>query len=720
VVLGTATASHSPRQGIDFFPLTVDYEERMYAAGKIPGGFIKREGRPSTESILVSRLTDRPLRPLFPKGFRNDVQVVITPLSVDLENTPDVVAITAASTALMISDIPFGGPIGAVRVGLVDGEFIINPTPSQLRESRLDLILAANREAVCMVEADGLGVTEDEVLEALDRGHRAIIPLLDAQIRLREKAGKDKREFPLSTPNEELTREVSDFAGDRLRQALVNRDKQERETHLAELREQVTERFSSENLDETEINTVFDSLVKKTTRSMILNEGVRPDGRTLREIRPISVDAGVLPRTHGSGLFTRGQTQVLTVATLGSTSDEQTIDGLGVEESKRYMHHYNFPAFSTGETKPLRGPGRREIGHGMLAERALAGMIPSTDKFPYTIRLVSEVLASNGSTSMASVCGSTLALLDAGVPISAPVAGIAMGLITDDEGKFAVLTDIQGMEDALGDMDFKVAGTRSGITAIQMDIKVSGLSREIMAQALQQANDARQYILNRMLEVLPEPRTEMSRYAPRITRIQINPDKIGAVIGPGGKQIKKIIEETKVSIDIEDDGSVLIASSDADATKRAIEIVRSLTEEVEVGRIYHGTVRRLMDFGAFVEVLPGKDGLVHISQLATHHVDKVSDVVNVGDALDVKVTGIDSLGRINLSHRAVLDPDSEVTAGSGENGPPRRSGDGSGGGERRGGGHGGPRRSGPPGDRGGRSGGGYNPNRPRSDRPRES
>jgi polyribonucleotide nucleotidyltransferase len=720
VVLATATASQSPRQGVDFFPLTVDYEEKMYAAGKIPGGFIKREGRPSTESILVSRLTDRPLRPLFPKGFRNDVQVVITPLSVDLENTPDVVAITAASTALMVSDIPFNGPIGAVRVGLVNVEYIINPTPSQLRESRLDLILAANREAVCMVEADGLSVTEDEVLEALDIGHQAIIPLLDAQIRLREKAGKAKREFPLSAPNEDLVRQVSEFVGERLREALVNRDKQDRETHISELRAQVVERFAGEEFDETEVNTVFDSLVKKTTRSMILQEGIRPDGRSLREIRPISVDAGVLPRTHGSGLFTRGQTQVLTVATLGSTSDEQTIDGLGVEESKRYMHHYNFPAFSTGETKPLRGPGRREIGHGMLAERALAGMIPSTEKFPYTIRLVSEVLSSNGSTSMASVCGSTLALLDAGVPITAPVAGIAMGLITDDEGKFAVLTDIQGMEDALGDMDFKVAGTRSGITAIQMDIKVSGLSREIMAQALQQANDARQYILNRMLEVLPEPRTEMSRYAPRITRIQINPDKIGAVIGPGGKQIKKIIEETKVSIDIEDDGSVLIASSDADATKRAIEIVRSLTEEVEVGRIYHGTVRRLMDFGAFVEVLPGKDGLVHISQLATHHVDKVSDVVNVGDPLDVKVTGIDSLGRINLSHRAVLDPDSEVSVPSGENGPSRRSGEGSGGGERRGGGYGGPRRSGPPGDRGSRSGGGFNPNRPRPDRPRES
>ncbi|HZT95528.1 MAG TPA: polyribonucleotide nucleotidyltransferase [Chloroflexota bacterium] len=739
VVLATATASSSPRQGVDFFPLTCDYEEKLYAAGKIPGGFIKREGRPSTEAILVSRLTDRPLRPLFPKGFRNDVQVVVTPLSVDQENTPDVVAITAASAALMVSDIPFNGPIGAVRVGLIGDEFVVNPTFQQLRESRLDLVMAATRDAVVMVEADALGVSEADVLEALDTGHRAIVPLIHLQERLREAAGKPKREFPLAIPDEEFAARVSEYAGERLRSALVSQNKQQREEQLGALRKDVVEHFTSEEVDEQKVSSSFDALLKKTTRSMILDEGIRPDGRSLREIRPISVAAGILPRTHGSGLFQRGQTQVLTVCTLGSTSDEQMIDGLGEEESKRYMHHYNFPPFSTGETRPMRGPSRRDIGHGMLAERALAGMIPSSEKFPYTIRLVSEVLSSNGSTSMASVCGSTLALLDAGVPLTAPVAGIAMGLITDDTGRFAVLTDIQGMEDALGDMDFKVAGTRSGITAIQMDIKVSGLSRPIMEQALEQANVARQYILNRILEVMPGPRSEMSQYAPRITRIQINPDKIGAVIGPGGKQIKKIIEETKVSIDIEDDGSVLIASSDAAATQRAIEIVRSLTEEVEVGKTYHGTVRRLMDFGAFVEVLPGKEGLVHISQLATHRVEKVSDVVNLGDPLDVKVTGIDSLGRINLSHRAVIDPD-WVDSGNGGGEQSRRSGgygggdrarSGSGGygsGERRGGSDGPRRFDRPPGgerrDRGPRTGGGYNSNRPRRDHqdntPRES
>lgn len=717
VVLATATASANPRQGVDFFPLTVDYEERLYAAGKIPGGFIKREGRPSTEAILVARLTDRPLRPLFPKGFRNDVQIVVTPLSVDQENDPDVIAITAASTALMLSDVPFEGPVAAVRMGLVDDQLVVNPTVQQLAQSSLDLIMAATRNAVVMVEAEALGVSEDTVLEALSVGHDAIIPLLDVQERMQREAGKPKRDFPLSAPDQAFVQELRDYAGGRLREALVDRDKQTREEHLHALRSDVLERFASEEVTESQVGVAFDSLLKETTRSMILKEGIRPDGRSLREIRPISVDVGVLPRTHGSGLFTRGQTQVLTVCTLGSTADEQTIDGLGVEESKRYMHHYNFPPFSTGETRPLRGPGRREIGHGMLAERALAGVIPSSEKFPYTIRLVSEVLSSNGSTSMGSVCGSTLALLDAGVPLTAPVAGIAMGLVTDDQGDFAVLTDIQGIEDALGDMDFKVAGTRSGITAIQMDIKAKGLTREVMAQALQQANDARQYILNRILELMPEPRSEMSRFAPRITRIQINPDKIGAVIGPGGKQIKKIIEETKVSIDIEDDGSVLIASSDAAATQRAIEIVRSLTEEVEVGKVYQGTVRRLMDFGAFVEVLPGKEGLVHISQLAPHRVEKVSDVVNLGDKLEVKVTDIDSLGRINLSHRALLEPE----GGDGGNGPPpyRRPERTGGGGERRGGyeRQGGPprRHGGSGGDRGGRPGG-FNRGRPPRDR----
>ncbi|HEV3312762.1 MAG TPA: polyribonucleotide nucleotidyltransferase, partial [Chloroflexota bacterium] len=726
VLLVSAVGSKEPREGIDFFPLTCDYEEKMYAAGKIPGGFIKREGRPSTESILVSRLTDRPLRPLFPKGFRNDVQIVATPLCVDQQNDPDVIAITAASAALMLSDIPFGGPIGAVRVGLVDGDLVINPTVEQLATTELDLVMAASRHAVVMVEAEALGVPEDVVLEALRVGHEAIIPLLDMQERMQKEVGKTKREFPLATPDVRFAEEFSGYAGARLREALVNVDKAGREDKIADLRADVIAHFVSDEHNEQEVSSAFESLLKKTTRTMILDEGVRPDGRSLREIRPISAAVGILPRTHGTGLFTRGQTQVLTVCTLGSTSDEQTIDGLGAAEKKRYMHHYNFPPYSTGETRPMRGPGRREIGHGMLAERALAAMIPSSEKFPYTIRLVSEVLSSNGSTSMASVCGSTLALLDAGVPITAPVAGIAMGLVTDDTGRFAVLTDIQGIEDALGDMDFKVAGTRSGITAIQMDIKATGLTREVMAQALQQANDARQYILNRMLEVMPKPRSEMSEHAPRITRIMINPDKIGAVIGPGGKQIKKIIEETKVSIDIEDDGSVLIASSDAEATRRAIEIVRSLTEEVEVGRIYNGTVRRLMDFGAFVEVLPGKEGLVHISQLAAQRVEQVSDVVNVGDPLEVRVTGIDSLGRVNLSHRAALDanwvPESEGGAAPRRSDRPQGGGGGyrgggdrerQGSGPRRTGGYGG---GGAGGDRGPRrdGGGGYRPNRERA------
>jgi polyribonucleotide nucleotidyltransferase len=752
VVLATATASSQPRQGVDFFPLTVDYEERMYAAGKIPGGFIKREGRPSTEGILVARLTDRPLRPLFPKGFRNDVQIVVTPLSVDQQNDPDVIAITGASAALMISDIPFDGPVGAVRVGIVDGKPVVNPTVEQLATSELDMVMAATRHAVVMVEAEALGVTEEQILEAIRIGQEAIVPLLDLQERMRDEAGKPKRQFPLNAPDPDFLEQLTNYAAARLRQTLVGTDKQARNEEVGRLRDEVVSEFCTEERPEQEVGSAFDSLLKKTTRSMILNEGIRPDGRSLREIRPISVDVGVLPRTHGSGLFTRGQTQVLTICTLGSTADEQTIDGLGADEKKRYMHHYNFPPFSTGETKPLRGPSRRDIGHGMLAERALAAMIPSSEKFPYTIRLVSETLSSNGSSSMASVCGSTLALLDAGVPLTAPVAGIAMGLVTDDEGKYAVLTDIQGMEDALGDMDFKVAGTRSGITAIQMDIKAAGLTREVMGQALQQANDARQYILNRMLEVIPQPRGEMSRYAPRITRIQINPEKIGTVIGPGGKQIKKIIEETKVSIDIEDDGSVLIASSDPEATQRAIEIVRSLTEEVEIGKVYHGTVRRLMDFGAFVEVLPGKEGLVHISQLASQRVEKVSDVVNVGDSFDVKVTDIDSLGRINLSHRAITEPDGNGDAGAGR--PPRREGSydrdrprpsygggsGGGGGERRGGGGGGGggerrggggygggggggggqrRPGGYGGDRPRRSSGGYNPGQPPRDRPSE-
>ncbi len=710
VVLATATASKEPRPNMDFFPLTVDFEERLYAAGKIPGGYIKREGRPSTDAILTSRLTDRPIRPLFPKGFRNDVQIVLTPLSVDGENDPDILAINGASAALTISDIPFAGPVGAVRVAYIDGEIVINPLSSELEKSDLDLVMAATRDAVVMVEAGANQVAEDVILEALRRGHQAIIPLIDLQERMQREVGKEKKIYPLKTTPAELTQAVTDFVGSRLRESLVQPSKGERAEVVDTLEAELVGALSEAGWEAGDIKTAFESLIKKTTRSMILKENIRPDGRQRTEIRPISIEVGVLPRVHGSGLFTRGQTQALTIATLGSSSDGQTIDGLGPNEQKRYMHHYNFPPYSTGETKPLRGPGRREIGHGMLAERALESVIPSQEEFPYTIRLVSETLSSNGSSSMAATTGSTLALMDAGVPIKAPVSGIAMGLITDDEGAFAILTDIQGVEDALGDMDFKVTGTRTGVTAIQMDIKVSGLTDEILQQALQQARDARLIILDKMHDVIPEPRKEMSPHAPRITRIMINPDKIGTVIGPGGKMIKKIIEESKAQIDIEDDGSVFVASSSSESAQRAIDMIRGLTAEVEVGKQYTGTVKRLMDFGAFVEVLPGKEGLVHISQLATTRVEKVEDVVNVGDKLEVKVTGIDSMGRINLSHRALLEPDGGDGEGS-RGGPPPRNGGGGNGRDR--GDSGGFRR-----DRGGERRGPYETNRggpPRND-----
>jgi len=696
MVLATATASKEPRPNVDFFPLTVDYEEKMYAAGKIPGGFIKREGRPSTEAILVSRLTDRPLRPLFPKGFRNDVQVVITPLSVDGVNDPDTLAIVGASAALTISDIPFNGPVGAVRMGYIDGEYVVNPTLQELPNSKLDLIMAATRDAVVMVEAGAKQVPEDVILEALRRGHEAIKTIIEAEEELGRKAGKEKRDFPLKTLPEDLVTAMADYAGERLRENLIQPTKQERGAALDPLEAEVKGHFEEQGYEPNDIGAAWEGLMKKTVRSLILTQGIRPDGRSLTEIRPISIEVDVVPRVHGSGLFSRGQTQALTIATLASPDAAQTIDGLGIEESKRYMHHYNFPPFSTGETRPLRGPGRREIGHGMLAERALEAVLPSQEQFPYTIRLVSEILSSNGSTSMAATTGSTLALMDAGVPITAPVSGIAMGLITDDADNYAILTDIQGIEDALGDMDFKVTGTTEGVTAIQMDIKVAGLTPEIMATALQQARDARLFILNKMNAVIPSPRTEMSPYAPRITRIQINPEKIGTVIGPGGKMIKKIIEDTKASIDIEDDGTVYVGSTSAESAQQAIDMIRGLTAEVEVGQTYHGTVKRLMDFGAFVEVLPNKEGLVHISQLATHRVNRVEDVVKVGDHLDVKVTNIDSMGRINLSHRALLEPNGSEGEEGGHGGPPRgpRRGPGEFRGERRHDGGRGPRRDG--------------------------
>jgi polyribonucleotide nucleotidyltransferase len=722
VVLATATASKEPRPNIDFFPLTVDYEEKMYAGGKIPGGYIKREGRPSTEAILVSRLTDRPMRPLFPKGFRNDVQIVVTPLSVDSENDPDILAINGASTALTISDIPFGGPVGAIRMGWADGRAIVNPTRSQLETSELDLIMAGTRDAIVMVEAGANILPESAIIEALRLGHEAIQPLIDLQLRLQQSAGKAKREFPLKTVPEDLSSRLKDLVGQRLHDNLVHATKQEREGAVGELETEVRSQLEEAGFDPGDVKSAFESLEKKTVREMILKENTRPDGRSRAEIRPLKIEVGVLPRVHGTGLFSRGQTQALTIATLGSTSDEQRIDALTGDETKRYLHHYNFPPFSTGETKPMRGPGRREIGHGMLAERALEAVIPSQEDFPYTIRLVSEILSSNGSTSMAATTGSTLALMDAGVPIKAPVSGIAMGLITGEDGEYAVLTDIQGVEDALGDMDFKVTGTRDGITAIQMDIKVAGLTQEIMHEALEQARQARIFILDAMREVIAEPRKDLSPYAPRITRIMINPDKIGTVIGPGGKMIKRIVEETGAQIDIEDDGSVFIASNDRDSTQKAIDMITGLTAEVEIGKEYNGTVKRIMDFGAFVEVLPGKEGLVHISQLATQRINRVEDVVQVGDTLPVKVTEIDSMGRINLSHRAILDPEGAANSererrpagGAPRFGDKPREGGFRDRGDRGGGGGGGFRRDG---ERGG-GGGGFRRDGERSDRPR--
>ncbi len=660
VVLVTATLAKEPREGIDFFPLLVDYEERLYAVGKIPGGFIKREGRPSEKAILSARLIDRPIRPLFPEGFRNDVQVVATVLSVDQDCAPDITAMNGASVALSISDIPFSGPIGGVIVGRVNGEFVINPTVQQSEKSEMHLVVAGTKDAVLMVEAGAQEVPEEIMLDAIEFGHTAIKEIIKFQEKIIEAVGKEKLVVPVYKIEPEIEEAVRSYLLDKIDNAVRNPDKLARQEAVDQLEKETVEHFA-ETYPEQEkaVKEVFAKVLKETVRRMIINEGSRPDGRALDEIRPITCEVGVLPRTHGSGLFTRGQTQVLTVATLGAVSDEQILDGLGIEESKRYMHHYNFPPYSVGETRPMRGPGRREIGHGALAERALVPVLPSEDKFPYTIRLVSEVLESNGSTSQASVCGSTLALMDAGVPISAPVAGIAMGLIMDGD-KFAILSDIQGIEDALGDMDFKVAGTAKGITALQLDIKVKGISQEVLRHALAQAREGRLFILNKMLEVIPEPRKELSPYAPRIITMTIDPEKIRDVIGPSGKTIRKIIEETGVQIDIEDDGRVFIAAADAESGKKAVHIIECLTQDVEVGKIYMGKVVRLMDFGAFVEIipgalgLPGKEGLVHISQLDERRVSRVKDVLKEGDEIIVKVIEIDKQGRVNLSRKEAL------------------------------------------------------------------
>ncbi|GAQ26206.1 MULTISPECIES: polyribonucleotide nucleotidyltransferase [Tepidanaerobacter] len=655
VLLVTATASKKPREGVDFLPLTVDYEEKLYAVGKIPGGFIKREGKPSEKAILSARLIDRPLRPLFPKNLRNDVQVIATVLSVDQDNMPDILAINGASCALCISDIPFDGPVGAVSVGLVNGEYVINPTVEESEKSRLRLSVAGTKDAVLMVEAGADEVSEDEMLNAILYGHEEIKKIIAFQEEIIKEVGKPKMEIVTDDENEELEKAVREFATEKILKAIRIFDKTEREDCLDKIAEETILNFQEAYPEsDKQITEILTTITKEEVRKMISYEGIRPDGRTAKEIRPIWCEVGVLPRTHGSGLFTRGQTQVLTVATLGALGDVQILDGLGIEESKRYMHHYNFPPYSTGETRPMRGPGRREIGHGALAERALEPMIPPEEDFPYTIRLVSEVLSSNGSSSMASVCGSTLALMDAGVPIKAPVSGVAMGLIKQED-KVTILTDIQGMEDFYGDMDFKVAGTRNGITAIQMDIKIKGIDRDILKTALEQAREGRLYIMDKMLAVIPEPRKELSPYAPRIFTTTIDPEKIRDIIGPGGKTINKIISETNTKIDIEEDGKVYIAAPDESAGVKALEIINKITQDVEVGKIYMGKVMRTTNFGAFAEILPGKEGLIHISKLSSERVKRVEDVVKVGDEILVKVTDIDKQGRINLSHKDALD-----------------------------------------------------------------
>lgn len=654
-VLSTATASKEPKT-VDFFPLTVNYEERLYAVGKIPGGFIKREGRPSEKAILASRLIDRPIRPLFADGFRNEVQVVSIVMSVDQDCSSEVAAMFGSSLALTVSDIPFEGPIAGVIVGRIDGKFYINPTVEQAEKSDIHLVVAGTKDAINMVEAGADEVPEEVMLEAIMFGHEEIKRLIAFQEEIAQAVGTEKMEVKLYELDQELEASIREMAGNDINRAVQVVEKHTREAAINEVRAAVVAKFEEQEADEAtlkQVKEIMYKLVKEEVRRLITIEKVRPDGRKIDEIRPLSSETGLLPRTHGSGLFTRGQTQALSICTLGALGDVQILDGLGIEESKRFMHHYNFPQFSVGETGPMRGPGRREIGHGALGERALEPVIPSEKDFPYTIRLVSEVLESNGSTSQASICASTLAMMDAGVPIKAPVAGIAMGLVKSGDN-YTVLTDIQGMEDHLGDMDFKVAGTAKGVTALQMDIKIEGLSREILEEALQQAKSGRMEILNSMLATISEPKAELSRYAPKILTMAINPDKIRDVIGPSGKQINKIIEETGVKIDIEQDGTIFISSVNEEMNRKAKKIIEDLVREVEVGQMYLGKVKRIEKFGAFVELFPGKDGLVHISELAEERVGKVEDVVAIGDEVLVKVVEIDKQGRVNLSRKVVL------------------------------------------------------------------
>jgi polyribonucleotide nucleotidyltransferase len=655
VVMGNVTMSAKPRDGIDFFPLSVDFEERLYSVGKIPGSFMKREGKPSEKSILTSRVVDRPIRPLFPKDMRNDVSVVMTVLSVDPDNSPEITGMIAASIAIAISDIPWNGPIGGVSVGLVDGELILNPNLEQRAKNDLNLTLAASADKVVMIEAGANEVPDDKMLEAIQLGHDEIKKIVAFINDIQAQIGKPKIVFQSMEVDHDMFDKIEALALDKVKLALDTDDKNVREARLQPIKDEIHAAFDEEYPDKL---SMIDECIYKLQKKIVRNwlyEGKRVDGRGIDELRPLAAEVGVLPRVHGSGIFTRGQTQVLTVATLGPVSDRQKLDGIDEEEFKRYIHHYNFPSYSVGETKPSRGPGRREIGHGALAERALEPVIPPVEEFPYAIRLVSEILSSNGSTSQGSICGSTLALMDAGVPIKAPVAGISCGLITKEDGSYATMVDIQGLEDFFGDMDFKVGGTKNGITAIQVDIKVDGLTMDIIKEAFEKTHKARDYILDEiMLKAIPEPRPEVGKYAPKMMQIKIHPDKIREVIGSGGKVIQKITADCNVKIDIEDDGSVFVSGIDADNCNKAIRIINTIVNDPEVGAVYVGKVVRLMNFGAFVEIAPGKDGLVHISKLDNKRVEKVEDVVNIGDVIPVKVMEIDQQGRINLSLKDAL------------------------------------------------------------------
>lgn len=703
VVFATATMSKNPRPGIDFFPLSVDFEEKMYAAGRIPGSFFRREGRPSEQAILASRVIDRPMRPLFPDDLRNEVQIILTAFSHDQEHQIDMLGIIAASAALHISNIPWNGPVAGVRIGQIDGELVVNPTVSQMVNSTLDLRLAGTEAAINMVECGAAEVDEETMLKALKLAHQSLQPVIAVINEMRAAIGKPKSTYTPAATNQALSAEVSDRTLEKIRKIMAETtDKQGRSEALDALKDELvgfyTERNEGltdpeEQIELGDATNAFSEVVAKEVRRRIVEDGVRPDGRGVTDIRPLAAEVGVIPRVHGSGLFKRGQTQVMTLATLGTPGDAQEIDTLSPEADKRYMHHYNFPPYSTGETSPLRGPKRREIGHGALAETALRWVMPPEDVFPYTVRLVSEVLSSNGSTSMASVCGSTLALMHAGVPIIRPVAGIAMGLI-EESGKVAILTDIQGLEDHIGDMDFKVAGTEKGITALQMDIKITGVSDEIMARALAQARDARMKILDLIHSVIPEPRKDLSDFAPRITTLKVDVAKIGAIIGPGGKTVRAIQERTGAKIDIEEDGTVYVSSINGPAAAAAVDEIRGLTEEAEIGKIYTGRVTRIEPYGAFVEFLPGKDGLVHISQLADYRVESVESEVNLGDEIMVMVTDIDDGGKVRLSRQAVLEGWTPEEARARD----RRGGGGDRGGNRGGGDRGG--------DRGGNRGGG--------------